>query len=301
MASTREKLAAEAQIGSVKFWATRATHGGNPRRIAQYTGVGVDGAETEDLGQNAKVETWTGTVDELVYLKLVIVKEAADVVTCVHPLYGAFQGRLQDVIPDIGPNDMVDITCTIIEHSDPADIFLLLVSTIAAQKQSLDSAFQDLNLDELDDFPTDTGLPAAGGGLTSSFGNFSSVMDLVDVADGLYTDVASAYNDLAEAGNLLIDTIDDFVDATQDMVDMVDTTYELINTARDYVDAMQDEVSTVWQAVQVTNPLSLAEIALDIMGDDSEEAIDTILARNPTLIDLSAIPIGTQLSIPVTL
>ena len=301
MASTREKLAAQAQIGSVKFWATRVTPSGNPRRIMQYTGIGVDGAVTEDLGQNAKVETWTATVDELVYLKLVIVKEAANVVTCVHPLFGAFQGRLQDVVPDIGPNDMVDITCTIIEHGEPADVFVLLATTTAAQKQSADAVFQDLNLDELDDFPTDTGLPAAGAGLTSGWNNFSSVMDLVDTADGLYSDVASAYNDLAEAGNTLINTIDDFADATQSMVDMVDSTYELINVARDYVDAMQDEVSTVWQAVQVTNPLSLAEIALDIMGDDSEDAIDKILSRNPTLIDLNAIPIGTQLSIPVTL
>jgi len=37
------------------------------------------------------------------------------------------------------------------------------------------------------------------------------------------------------------------------------------------------------------------------MGDDSEDAIDLILARNPTIIDLCAVPIGTQLSIPVKL
>ncbi|MEE9367152.1 MAG: hypothetical protein V3W44_10720 [Dehalococcoidales bacterium] len=301
MASTREKLAAEAQIGPVKFWATRVTPSGNPRRIMQYTGIGVNGAVTEDLGQNARVETWTATVDESVFSKLSFVKSAAEVVTCVHPLFGAFQGRLQDIPYEAGPDDMIDITCIIVEHGEPSDIFILNTTTTAAQKQAGDAAFANLNLDELADFPTDTGLPAAGAGLTSGWDSFSSVMDAVGAADALYNDVASAYNELAEAGNLFINTIDDFADATQDMVDMVDTTYELLDTARNYVDAMADEVSTVWQNLQVTNPLSVAEIALDLMGDDSEEAIDLILSRNPTIIDLLAIPVGTELSIPVTL
>jgi len=301
MTTTREKIAAEAQIGPVKFWATRANPSGTARRIMQYTGVGVNGAVTEDLGQNARTETWTATVDESVFVRLKMVRDDANVVTCVHPLFGAFQGRLADVTYDAGPDDMLDITCSIVEHGEPAAVFVWPANTTASKKQSADAVFQDLDLDELADFPTDTGLPAAGAGLTSSFSNFSNVMDLVDAADGLYNDVAAAYNDLAEAGNLVIDTIDAFEDATQSMVDMVDTTYELINVARDYVDAMQDELGSVWQNLQITTPLSLAEIALDLMGDDSEDAIDLILARNPTIIDLCAVPIGTQLSIPVKL
>ena len=40
--------------------------------------------------------------------------------------------------------------------------------------------------------------------------------------------------------------------------------------------------------------------ALDLIGDDTEETIDLILERNPTLIDINAVPIGFELSIPVT-
>jgi hypothetical protein len=302
MTSTREKLAGMAQIGSTKFWATSATPNPTPRRIAQYGGVGVEGATTDDLGQDARQEVLNATVDELVYLDLDQIKRAGDVVTCVHPLFGVFQGRLVDVTYTAAENDMVDIVCTLIEHGDPADLFILNVSTTAAKKQSADSVFDNISgdLDDLDDLPSSTGLPAAGQGLTSGYGNFSNVMTSAQSADALWTDVAAAYSEVADAANVLIDAVDAFEDATQVMTEMVDSTYELVNECRGFVDTMKNEVASVWQDFQVVHPLSLAEIALEIVGDASEETLDLLLDNNPTLIDINAIPVGVALSIPVS-
>jgi hypothetical protein len=300
MASIRESIAGMAQIGNVKFWATRATPQPTPRRVMQYTGVGVVGAVTEDLGRNARTEILNATVNEDVYLDLDQVKNAAKVVTCVHPLFGVFEGRLIDVTFDAGPDDMVDIVCTLVEHGDPSAIFIVTVNSTAAKKQSADSVFDDMDLDGLDDFPTATGLPAAGQGLTGSYGNFSALME-AGPDDTLWTEVAAGFNDLAESGNTLIEAIDGYADATQELVDMVDSTYELINIGREYVDAMERQVSDVWQSVKITHPLSVAEIALELVGNATEDTIDTILDRNPALIDICAVPIGTELSIPVNL
>ena len=107
MSETREKIAGEAQIGAVKFWATRATPQPTPRRIVEYGGIGVNGGQTEDLGKNARREILNATVDEIVYLDLDEIKNQAKVVTCVHPLFGVFQGRVLDVVPDAGPDPMV--------------------------------------------------------------------------------------------------------------------------------------------------------------------------------------------------
>lgn len=304
MPSIRESIAGEAQIGPVKFWATSASPQSTPRRIMQYTGVGVNGASLEDLGENARTEILNATVTEYVYQDLVDVKRAAEVVVIVHPLFGVFDGRLSDVTYQAGPNDMVEIVCTCIEHGDPADLFIARVNTTANAKQSASAAFDNLGLDDLDglaDFPTSTGLPTAGANTQASWDNFSAVMDEVDNSDALWTDVASAYNDIATSCGVLIDTIDEYADATQDMIDMVDSAYELINTARDYVDAVENQVSDAWQNLKITTPLSLAEIALDLIGDASEETIDLILDRNPTIIDICALPIGVEISIPVNL
>jgi len=299
--SLRSSIAGEAQIGSVKFWATRATPQSTPRRVVQYTGIGITGAVTEDLGRNARTEILNATVDETVYLDLDGIKNAGKVVTIVHPLFGVFEGRLVDVTYDAGPNDMVDIVCTVVEHGDPTDFFIIKVGTTASKKQSVDAVFADLDLDELGDFPTSSGLPSAGAGLSNGYSNFSSVMSAVSAGDGLWADVSAAYSELAEAGNTLIEAVDAFEDATQEMIDMVDTTYELIDVARDYVDAMEKQVADVWQNLRIDTPLSLAEIALELVGDASEETIDLILDRNPTLIDICAVPIGVTLSIPVNL
>jgi prophage DNA circulation protein len=300
----RELLAGMAQIGDVRFWATRVTKGPNPRRIMQYTGVGVDGASTEDLGMNARTETLTAIVEEDVFNRLDLVKNAAKEVTIVHPLFDAFNGRLMDVVPEANPDDMLDIVVTVCESGDPIGLFVASAPTTASAKQATTSAFDDLGLDDLDglaDFPTSSGLPSAGTGMNNSWAGFASVMDAVDSADALWTDVSAAYNDLASAGNVLIDTIDAYVDATQDMIDIVDSTYELLDEARRFVDAMEKQSGSVWQDLKITTPLSLAEIALELIGNDTEETIDLILDRNPTLIDLNAVPVGVTLSIPVVL
>ena len=298
----RASLAGMAQIGPIKFWATSAQTNPNPRRIVQYTGVGVDGAVTEDLGQNARTETLNAVVEEDIYVKLNDLKNEAKLLIIVHPLFGAFEGRIVDAVPTAGPADMIDMVVTVVESGKPIDVFVLPQQTTAGAKQSASAAFANLGLDDLDglaDFPTSSGLPSAGAGMNNSWASFSSVMDAVDSADALWTDVSAAYNDLASAGDVLIDAVDAFVDATQDMIDMVDSTYELLDDARNFVDAMEQQIGSVWQNLQVTTPLSIAEIALDLIGDDTEETIDLILERNPTLIDINAVPIGFELSIPV--
>ncbi len=298
----RATLAGMAQIGPIKFWATSAQTNPNPRRIVQYNGVGVDGAATEDLGQNARTETLNATVEEDIYVKLNDLKNEAKLLIIVHPLFGAFEGRIVDAVPTAGPADMIDMVVTVIENGKPIDVFVLPANTTASAKQSATAAFANLGLDDLDglaDFDSSTGLPAAGAGMNNSWASFSGVMDAAQSSDALWADVTSAYSNLADAGNVLINTVDGFVDATQEMADMVDSTYSVLKEARNFVDAMEQQAGNVWQDLKITTPLSLAEIALDLIGDDSEEIIDLILERNPTLIDLNAVPVGVQLSIPV--
>ncbi len=139
-----------AQIGPVKFWATSAQTNPNPRRIVQYTGVGVDGAVTEDLGQNARTETLNAIVEEDIYIALNDLKNEAKVVIIVHPLFGAFEGRIIDAVPTAGPADMVDIVVTVVEHGKPIDVFVLPPKTTASAKQSATAAFDNLGLDDLD-------------------------------------------------------------------------------------------------------------------------------------------------------
>jgi hypothetical protein len=303
MTTTREKIAGQAQIGNVSFWATRATPQPTPRRIVQYTGVGITGAQTEDLGQDARTETLTATVDELVYLDLDQIKKEANVVTIVHPLFGVFQGRVLDVTAEATPDPMVDITVTVVEHGDPADLFAPIRASTASLSNSASAAYADMSgdLDDLDDFPTDTGLPSANQNFQGAYNNFTAVADSVNSADAVWTEAAAAYNELATATNVLIDTIDDYAAATQEMVSIVDSAYELIDVTRTWVDTMANQAESVWQDFRVLHPLSLAEIALDIMGDASEETIDLLLERNPTLIDVTAVPIGVNLSVPVVL
>lgn len=301
MASLRELIAVEAKIGTVKFWATRANPQPTPRRIVQYTGVGVTGASLEDLGRNARTEIIAGTVTEDIYAELDFIKDEGKVVPIQHPLFGIFDGRLADVTYEAGPDDMVDIVCTCIEDGDPTVLFVPSANTTAQKKQSADSTYDNLSLDAFDDLPSSTGLPSAAAGLSSGYTAFSAVMDAVSTADALWTDASAAFSDLASAGDVFIDAIDDFTDATQEMVDMVDTTYELINTTREWVDAVENQVAGVWQNMKIVTPLSLAEIALELIGKDDEDTIDLILERNPTIIDLNAVPVGTELSVPVSL
>jgi len=301
MASLRETIAMEAKVGSVKFWAKRANPQPTPRRLAQYIGVGVTGASLEDLGRNARVEILTAEVTEDIYVDLDFIKDAAKVITIQHPLFGVFEGRLADVTYDAGPNDMVDIVCTCIEDGDPKVLFVPAANTTAQKKQSADSTFDNLTLSAFDAAPTSSGLPSASASLDSSFSSLSAVMDAVSSADALWADASAAFSDLASAGDVFIDAVDSFQDATQEMVDMVDTTYELINTAREWVDAVENQVAGVWQNMRITTPLSIAEIALGLVGKDDEDTIDLILSRNPTLIDLNAVPVGFELSIPISL
>jgi len=300
MASLRESIAAEAQIGTVKFWATRASPSATPRRIAQYTGVGVNGAVTEDLGEDARTEILSATVTENIYIDLKDIKSAGNVVTCVHPLFGVFEGRLADITYDAGPDDMVDIQCTLVEHGDP-NILLVTVNNAAAKRQSAKSVFDDLGLDDLDDFDTSTGLPQAGAAFSASYGTFDAVMDAVESGDALWQDVAVVYNDVASAGKDLIDAIDLVADITDELIDIGDKTLEIINLANEAIGEMERQVSDVWQTVKVTNPVSLSALALELMGDATEESINLILDRNPTLIDICALPTGVEISIPVIL
>jgi hypothetical protein len=45
--------------------------------------------------------------------------------------------------------------------------------------------------------------------------------------------------------------------------------------------------------------VSIAEIALEYLGTDDDEAIQLIIDRNPQIIDVSAVLPGVELSIPV--
>lgn len=299
MASTRDLLAAECKIGKVSFFATGCSSSGEARRIAKYTGVGVDGAYTEDLGSEARTDSITATVDEVTYLKLRAVKNAGKVVEITHPLFGTYQGRLVNIEFQANVNDMVDVTLSTIEHGLPSIIMATALSTGSAA-QNTKSAYDNLGLDDLDGLATPD-LSDSIGNMQSSWTSFDSVLDAAMSGDVLFDEMAAAFNDIATAGQDLIDAVDS---AYNDIVDLVEYpiqegVYDLIDSARDVVNSLERQAGDVWQNFQTQGSVSVAELALEFLGSDSDESIQRILDRNPQIIDVSALVPGVALSIPV--
>jgi prophage DNA circulation protein len=304
MASTREKLAGQAKVGGVEFWATGASGDGSPRRIVRYSGIGVEGQVTEDLGRDARVETLNAIVDEMVYIELKAVRDAAKVVTAVHPLFGVMQARLENVTYNAGPNDLVEIQVTLVENGDPSIFNPLSTLTLSGQTQDAKSAWSDLNdsfseLNALDSLTDDLG--NAIGGFQDGWGLFDAALDLAAAGDVLFDEMASAYNDLADLGGTLIDAVDTAWNDVTELVDYAveDLTYDVLNSARGVVDALEKQAVDVWSAFKVVDPVSIAEVALDFLGVDDDDTIQQILDRNPQIVDINAIPVGVEISVPV--
>lgn len=305
MTILRDKLAAQAQIGDVKFWATGASGPGGQRRVVQYTGVGVEGAFTEDLGSDARVEQLTAIVDEDTYTSLINLRDAGNVVTAVHPLFGVMQARLA-IEYQAGPDEMVDVTITLTEHGEPTIFLPSQTVTLPGSAQNAKSAFDDLSddLDGLADIPDlPDSLSSASDAFDTGWDAFDDALDDALGGDLTWEELGAEFDALARLGDDLIEQVDA---AWSDFADLADYDVEsgvlsVINQARGCVDAMENQVSEVWQQFKVVNPVSVAEVALSLVGDASDEIIDQILDRNPTLIDVNAIVTGVELSIPVIL
>lgn len=303
--SARDQLASEAKIGNVSFYATSASGPGAPRRIVQYTGVGVDGAVTEDMGADARQETLQATIDEDVFLKLKEVKDTAKVVTAVHPLFGVMDARVINIEYEANARDMVDVTITLVEHGTPAILLAPKVISLASAAQNAKSAFDDLSgdLDDLDDFDLGDNLTSSIGSMNSQWSLFDSVLDSALSGDVLIDDMAAAFSDIAKAGQGLIDAAES---AYNDVAELVaypiqDTIYELIDAGRDVVNSLERQATDVWQEVTAVGSVSIEELALEYFGVDADldDAIQKILDRNPQIIDVSAVIPGTELSIPI--
>jgi len=303
MASIREQLAAEADIGGVTFWATSASGPGAPRSIVQHGGIGVTGAVTVDLGRPARTETLKATVDETVFLKLIAVKDAAKVVDITHPLFGTFQGRVQDVPYEAGPDDMVDITVTVIEHGEPSILLAPAVVTLSSAAADADAAFANLgdDLDGLGDFPLTDDLTNNITNINSSYSTFSGALDDAQQGVASFEDIAAEFTAFAQAGQALVDSVDTAWDTVTELADfsVQDLVYETIDAARDCVNSMERQLGNVWEEFQVRGSVSIAELAREFIGADDDDSIQLILDRNPQIVDVSAILPGVSVSIPI--
>lgn len=311
MPSTREALAGPAKIGSIEFYATGASGPGAPRRIIRYGGIGVDGQVTEDAGMDARVESLQAIVDEAIWIKLNNLKNEAKVVQAIHPLFGVMQARLQNVTYNAGPDDLVEIQVTLVEHGDPSILLAPQSVSLSGKTQDTRSAWSDLDdtFAELNalDIPSD--LSSSIASMQAEWSIFDDVLDLAAAGDALHDEVAASFNDIAEAGEAVIDSIDSAVDSVDSAIDSVtdlfdyateDLIYETLSAARGVVNTVSRQSTSVWQAFDVIDPVSIAEVALELIGSDDDETIQRILDRNQSIVDLNAVPPGTTISVPVT-
>ena len=114
MTTTRDDILVNARIGSLEFVAKDCTGGESARRIAAHGAIGMDGEWTEDLGEDARKDQITAELTEADWLKLDKIKRAGLVVDIVHPLFGAYQGRVVSCPYKAGALDHVDVTISLI-------------------------------------------------------------------------------------------------------------------------------------------------------------------------------------------
>jgi prophage DNA circulation protein len=245
MSQIRDALATQVKIGSVSFYATSVSGPGGERRIARYTGVGVDGAVTEDLGAQARESTISATIDESTYIKLRDVRDAGKVVDITHPLFGTFSGRITKLEYTANPSDMVEVSVGVVEHGDPAALLAPVVIPLNSAAQNAKAAFDDLGLDDLDGLSTPD-LSTAIGNMESSWDSFDSVLDSALSGDVLFDEMAAAFDDIATTGQQLIDAVDSAysdIESTLTEYPIQDGIYELISAGRDVVNSLERQAN----------------------------------------------------------
>ena len=306
--TTRDKIVTKCKIGGIEFVATAAS-GGQTRRIARYEAIGWDGAALEDYGEGPRVETIRGRLDEIIYSKLRNVQQAGKAVEIIHPLFDVFDGRIEQISYEADTKSLVNATIVVIEEGAPQIISVsaLTLPQASAVYTGATNAFNE----GIDDLPA--GIPTAlsssitaAQGANDEFGtSLESVLD--DDADfgvlgGLFDDLATEMNGVIEAMDDAVNAVyNETIGAVEELVDSTisDAAYAVINAAQDAVTAAQQETAVVWEPFTVIEELSVAELAIDWLGEDSDKNITLILESNPAIIDVNAVDSGFELLVPI--
>lgn len=291
-------------ISGIKIIATAVSGGNNDRRIARYRSIGVNGADLEDLGQDERQDGYTATVAEYVFLQLEAIKEAGKPVTIVHPIFGTYQGRLASCKYTATTRSGVEISLTLIEDGTAAKKNLNVVQSLPAWSGAANAAWSlanesILDLASLDDLPTD--IFTAIGDLTTAWNAFSAVGDLVAVGAATFDEISATLTDLGSAVDSMISTVDNAWGVVEGIADIAleDTLYPLMAAARGVADSVRATTSGRTIALVTAGATSLADIARKYLGRDDDDAIDLILAQNPSQIDSAWVPSGMSLTIPI--
>jgi hypothetical protein len=305
MASIREQIAAQCQVGTLKFWATGLEHGGS-RRVARYSSIGRTGGDSEDFGADALAHPIKAYLTEPTYFDLFELMNEGKVLDCVHPFLGSMRARLLDVKGSFGLEDGVEATFTLLEEGDHTQVVVGATSSPAAANQAARGAFDDLDdaLDGLADIPdAPSGLTDASAGMTSSWETFDGSLTGIEQGSGSWQSVEASLGELGDAAAELVAQADAVALDVDGLLDLgiPDLTYSLMDAARTAADVCKREVASIWKPVRVSGPVSLAALAREMVGDDSDATFDRILDANPELIDLGALVAGTELVIPVPL
>ena len=109
----------KASWGGVSFWVS-AIQGSRPRRIAKYTGAFRDGATTEDMGRNPRVEVFTVYLDRDTFIKLENAVDTKKVQLFTHPIFGSFNARLNILNYSKGPKSLLQVSIEVTEEKAQA-------------------------------------------------------------------------------------------------------------------------------------------------------------------------------------
>ncbi|MHC4890898.1 MAG: hypothetical protein ACYTEO_15700 [Planctomycetota bacterium] len=310
MVTIRDSIAAETTIGTIKFFATSVS-GGGTRRIVRYSKVGVDGQDTEDLGEDARTEALRAELDEDVWQKLDNLRREGKVQTCTHPLFGVMKARILSCPYEADHTSMVSCTITLIEDGEHTIQIAPQYLSLPGAAQKARSVWDNLQLDDsvggvanLDDPPSE--LTGATEDLETAWDSFDAA--LTDAESGFVGDSLDAsFGDLAEAAESMADAVAQTLDNNlmsdpTDLLELsiIEPTFELIDAARATVESAHEVTKNIWQDFQIKLPLSVGELAQDWLGEDNEENRDLILEKNPTIVDVNHIPSGESVILPVT-
>lgn len=307
MTTTREQVAAPAKIGSFEFEAT-VVSGGGRRNLAPQGGIGRDGEDHDDLGEAGRREQLEADLDEIGYQKLENLRRAAKPYTIVHPLLGAFWGRIHGINYQGNPEpDLLKVTIELVEEGDHTTQMPAVVLSLSAAAQAARSAYDDLGWDDLDglaDIGTadlDGVLDNTGTAFKGAWGDFDDLMSAAELGTATWEEVSDGFVALGEGVQGLLDELPQ---AYEQCEKWITTSWEhglhaLMGAAGDVVTAARGAGAAFMRQVKVKSPQSIWELSKEWLGADDDETVNEILEANPQLIDLVAILPGTELQIPV--
>jgi phage tail protein X len=322
--SAREQLAGPAKIGPISFDATAAS-GSFSRRLVKYHGIGMDGAELDDLGEDARVETLRAELEEDVFIALEKLRRRGEKVACVHPLFGTMTARVEALSYDADQRPMVDCQITLVEDGyrprppQPVRVdayYQANLAKAAAMRAGvedwLNAPLPDLDADDalesmrelLAGFELgDWELPLAEALLEG----FRAVEGFVDAMDDFISGfqdwefLSGAYSVLNDSISWALGSFDTIKSAVESVIDFnwEDYCFDLLDSAQAMVAAATDTATQLWSSLTAKGPLTLDELAAEFLGTTDQEAIDAILANNPGLVDASVVPAGFEIFLPI--